>query len=93
MTYKSAIAETGLGGGKSVIIGDSPRAVVAADKIYKRGVNALPIIFPAVPEQQARIRYFLTSDHTDQQIEEAISVTADVVKNLEDVDLFANLRG
>lgn len=75
-----------------VIIGDSPRAVVAADKIYKAGVNALPIIFPAVPEQQARIRYFLTSDHTVEQIDETIAITADIVRGLEDVDLFASLR-
>ena len=76
-----------------VIIGDSPRAVVAADQIYKKGVNALPIIFPAVPEQQARIRYFLTTDHTPEQIETAVAVTAEVVGGLADVDLFANLRG
>ncbi|WP_340110451.1 aminotransferase class I/II-fold pyridoxal phosphate-dependent enzyme [Pikeienuella sp. HZG-20] len=76
-----------------VIIGDSPRAVVAADRIYRRGVNALPIIFPAVPEQQARIRYFLTSDHTDEQIDRAVDVTAEVVRELDGVDLFASLRG
>lgn len=76
-----------------VIIGDSPRAVVAADRIYKRGINALPIIFPAVPEQQARIRFFLTSDHTDEQIDRAVDITAEVVKDLDGVDLFASLRG
>ncbi|MFV0474044.1 MAG: aminotransferase class I/II-fold pyridoxal phosphate-dependent enzyme [Pikeienuella sp.] len=75
-----------------IIIGDSPRAVVAADRIFKRGVNALPIIFPAVPEQQARIRFFLTADHTDEQIDRAVDVTAEVVRELEDVDLFASLR-
>lgn len=75
-----------------VIIGDSPRAVVAADQIYARGVNALPIIFPAVPEQQARIRYFLTSDHTDNQIDQAVEIAADVVRELDGVDLFAGLR-
>ncbi|QIE55820.1 aminotransferase class I/II-fold pyridoxal phosphate-dependent enzyme [Pikeienuella piscinae] len=76
-----------------VIIGDSPRAVVAADRIFQRGVNALPIIFPAVPEQQARIRFFLTADHTEEQIDRAVDVTAEVVRELEDVDLFASLRG
>lgn len=75
-----------------VIIGDSPRAVVAADRIFQRGVNALPIIFPAVPEQQARIRFFLTADHTAEQIDRAVDVTAEVVRELEDVDLFASLR-
>ncbi|MEO0361261.1 MAG: aminotransferase class I/II-fold pyridoxal phosphate-dependent enzyme [Pseudomonadota bacterium] len=75
-----------------VIIGDSPRAVVAADRLYKAGVNALPIIFPAVPEQQARIRFFLTSDHTDEQIDRAVDLTAEVVESLKGVDLFASLR-
>ena len=76
-----------------VIIGDSPRAVVAADRLYERGVNALPIIFPAVPEREARIRFFLTSDHTDAQIDEAVAITREVVDGLKDVDLFAKFRG
>ncbi len=75
-----------------VIIGDSPRAVVAADMLFKRGINALPIIFPAVPEQQARIRFFLTSDHEEAEIDRAVDETAEVVKSLEGVDLFASLR-
>ena len=98
--FRDKAAEAGLDIGLTegyavtpVIIGDSPRAVVAADQIYKKGVNALPIIFPAVPEQQARIRYFLTTDHTPEQIETAVGVTAEVVGGLADVDLFANLRG
>jgi 7-keto-8-aminopelargonate synthetase-like enzyme len=75
-----------------VIIGDSPRAVVAADKLYEAGINALPIIFPAVPEQQARIRFFMTSDHTDEQIDDAVAKTAEIVHGLKDVDLFESLR-
>ncbi|MEM7268328.1 MAG: aminotransferase class I/II-fold pyridoxal phosphate-dependent enzyme [Pseudomonadota bacterium] len=75
-----------------VIIGDSARAVVAADRVYQAGVNALPIIFPAVPEQQARLRFFLTSDHTDEQIDRAVAVTAEVVADLKGVDLFEKLR-
>ena len=76
-----------------VIIGDSPRAVVAADRLYETGINALPIIFPAVPEQQARVRFFMTSDHTDAQIDEAVVKTAEIVHALKDVDFFEKLRG
>ena len=56
-------------------------------------MNALPIIFPAVPEQQARIRFFLTSDHEDEQIDQAIAAAVEVIDGLEGVDLFASLRG
>lgn len=100
MRFRDRAAAAGLNVGLSagyavtpVIIGDSPRAVVAADKLFKLGINALPIIFPAVPEQQARIRFFLTSDHTDEQIDHAVDMAADVVRDLEGVDLFASLRG
>lgn len=75
-----------------VIIGDSPRAVVAADLLFKNGVNALPIIFPAVPEQQARIRFFLTSDHDAAQIDQTIETTARVVAEAKAIDLLAPFR-
>ncbi len=98
--FRDAAAAAGLNVGLSegyavtpVIIGDSPRAVVAADMLYKRGVNALPIIFPAVPEREARIRFFLTADHTAEEIDRAVAETAEVVRSLEGVDLFASLRG
>ncbi len=92
---KAAGLDVGLTEGYAVtpvIIGDSPRAVVAADKLYQAGINALPIIFPAVPEQQARIRFFMTSDHTDEQIDDAVAKTAEIVNGLKDVDLFESLR-
>lgn len=41
MTYKSAVAETGLGGGKSVIIGDPKRKSEAMFRAMGRFVNSL----------------------------------------------------
>jgi 8-amino-7-oxononanoate synthase len=60
-----------------VIVGDSAQAAVLADRIYKRGLNALPIIYPAVPEKGARLRFFVTSEHTADQIDEAVRITAE----------------
>ena len=60
-----------------VIVGDSAQAAVLADRVFKRGLNALPIIYPAVPEKAARLRFFITSDHTDAQIDEAVRITAE----------------
>ncbi|GLK79549.1 aminotransferase class I/II-fold pyridoxal phosphate-dependent enzyme [Methylopila turkensis] len=60
-----------------VMVGDSLRAVHLANRLLERGVNALPIVHPAVPERSARLRFFLTSEHSFDQIDEAVAVTAD----------------
>lgn len=71
---------TGLSAGYSVvpvIVGDSPQAAVLADRVFRRGLNALPIIYPAVPEKAARLRFFITSEHSFADIEEAVKITAE----------------
>lgn len=59
-----------------VIIGSSLEAGKAADRLFSLGINALPIIFPAVPEKSARIRFFVTSEHTNEQIDQAVAAMA-----------------
>ncbi len=72
--------DTGPSAGYSVVpvvVGESVGAAVLSNRLLERGVNALPIIFPAVPEKSARIRFFITSEHTKEQIDRAIEITAD----------------
>lgn len=66
-----------------VIVGDSLRAVQLSNDLLEAGVNALPIIHPAVQEGLARLRFFLTADHTAEQIARAVSLTAEILKDLE----------
>ena len=56
----------------SVIVGDLVNAGRMADRLLARGLNVLPIIYPAVPIKAARLRFFLTSEHTPAQICEAV---------------------
>ncbi len=42
----------------------------------------MPIIHPAVPEGLARLRFFITSEHTPEQIEFAVSKTAEKLEAL-----------
>ena len=42
----------------------------------------MPIIHPAVPEGQARLRFFITSEHTREQIEYAVAKTAEKLEAL-----------
>jgi 8-amino-7-oxononanoate synthase len=65
-----------------VMIGDPVRAVRLTDRLLERGINALPIIHPAVPMKAARIRFFITSKHTQDQIRTTVKIVADELKNI-----------
>ncbi|MDR3497273.1 MAG: aminotransferase class I/II-fold pyridoxal phosphate-dependent enzyme [Ancalomicrobiaceae bacterium] len=60
-----------------VIVGDSSFAVALSNRLSARGISVLPIIFPAVPEKQARLRFFITCEHTEQQLVTAANATAE----------------
>ncbi len=51
-----------------VITGSSIRAGRLAQALFQRGINVQPILYPAVPERAARLRFFLTAAHTEAQI-------------------------
>ena len=66
-----------------IIVGDTLRTVILADRLLKRGVNAFPIIPPGVPEKSARLRFFISSSHTAEQIESAVVATQEELSALE----------
>ncbi len=65
-----------------VITGSSPAALRLADRLFRSGINVQPILHPAVEEQAARLRFFITSDHTHQQIRQAVALTAKHTRDL-----------
>ncbi|MGG5821422.1 aminotransferase class I/II-fold pyridoxal phosphate-dependent enzyme [Falsiroseomonas sp. HW251] len=56
-----------------VVLGSSVRATRVSAALLDRGVNALPIIFPAVPEGAARLRFFLSAEHEEADIRAAVA--------------------
>ena len=60
-----------------VVVHSSLAAVKLSQKLFERGINVQPIIHPAVPERHARLRFFLSFDHTPQQITGAIQAVAE----------------
>lgn len=63
---------TGYAQGNTVvpaIIGSSLKAVRLSNQLFEAGINVQPIIFPAVEEQSARLRFFLSTMHTGEDIE------------------------
>ncbi len=82
---RAAGLDTGPSDGYSVIpvmVGDSVQAAMLANALLESGVNALPIIFPAVAENAARLRFFITSEHTTEQIDRAVALTAEKLTKL-----------
>ena len=77
---RAAGLDTGPSAGLSVIpviVGDSIGAATLSNRLLARGINALPIVFPAVAEKSARIRFFITSEHSAEQIDRAVDATAE----------------
>lgn len=66
-----------------VLIGDSLRTAKLAERLFERGINTIPVTYPAVPMRSARLRFFLTSDHTREQIAETLRVTREEIDRLE----------
>jgi 8-amino-7-oxononanoate synthase len=66
-----------------VITGSSIRAGRLAQGMFKRGVNVQPILYPAVPERAARLRFFLTAAHTEEQIRDTVQVLLEENRRVE----------
>jgi 8-amino-7-oxononanoate synthase/acyl carrier protein len=62
-----------------VILGNSLHALQASRQLYERGINVNPILYPAVEEKAARLRFFITAMHSMEQIRAAVDALAEVL--------------
>jgi len=72
---KAAGVDTGSSTGLAVIpaiAGSSLRAARWSRQLFDQGFNVQPILYPAVPEQAARLRFFVSCTHTEKQITDAV---------------------
>lgn len=82
---RAAGVDTGYSAGLSVIpaiTGSSLKSVRLSEALFARGVNVQPIVYPAVPERAARLRFFISSDHTEAQIGSTVQVLAEELRRL-----------
>jgi len=74
---RSAGIPTGSSSGMSVIpaiTASSIRAARLSQELASEGISAQPILYPAVSENAARLRFFISSDHSEQDIDQTIKV-------------------
>jgi len=77
-----------------VITAGSIRAGRLAQAMFQRGVNVQPILYPAVPERAARLRFFLTAQHSEQQVRDTVRILLEESRRVasEPTDLAAVAR-
>jgi 8-amino-7-oxononanoate synthase len=77
-----------------IITGGSIRAGRLAQAMFGRGVNVQPILYPAVPERAARLRFFLTAEHSEAQIHETVQILSEESRRIaaEPTDLAGVIR-
>ncbi|MGB0468443.1 MAG: aminotransferase class I/II-fold pyridoxal phosphate-dependent enzyme [Pontibacterium sp.] len=59
-----------------IILGSSVKAATLSSELFKQGINVQPILYPAVPEKSARLRFFLCCEHTPEQIDTTLNTLA-----------------
>jgi 7-keto-8-aminopelargonate synthetase-like enzyme len=59
-----------------IITGASMLALKLSEALYEIGINAQPILYPAVPEEETRVRIFMTALHTEEQIRRSVEILA-----------------
>jgi glycine C-acetyltransferase len=65
-----------------IIVGEGRTAMDFSRALFDAGVMATGIAFPTVPEGKARIRTIMTSEHTREQLEQALETLEKVAKKL-----------
>ena len=76
---------TGMSEGSAVvpaILGDSMLCLKISDVLKSRGVNVQPIIYPAVEEGLARLRFFVSSTHNESQLLQAAIILKEELDRL-----------
>lgn len=58
------------------IIGSSRKAIELSNQLFNLGINVQPIIHPAVEEKASRLRFFLSSEHTEEDMATALDALA-----------------
>ncbi|MGC9540720.1 aminotransferase class I/II-fold pyridoxal phosphate-dependent enzyme [Streptomyces sp. UG1] len=57
-----------------VIIGDWEKTMALSNTLLERGVNVMPIGYPAVARDECRLRFFINADHSEEDLEHSLDI-------------------
>ncbi|SEQ75065.1 8-amino-7-oxononanoate synthase [Nitrosomonas sp. Nm51] len=81
--------DTGLAEGTGVIpiiTGNSIACLKLGQKLLDAGICVHPILYPAVPESEARLRFFITSNLAEDEVNYTVDTLAKEIKSLSNTD-------
>ncbi len=82
---RSSGVDTGFSAGAAVIpaiIGNSMQCMVLSQALAARKINVQPIVHPAVEENAARLRFFISATHTEEEIRYAVQVLSEELRKI-----------
>ncbi len=65
-----------------IIVGNSIKCLLLSRFLFERGINVQPILHPAVPEHATRLRFFITTNHTEANIVAAVDAVGEGLARL-----------
>ena len=86
--FKKAVQDLGFNTGNSetpiipIIVGESSKAKRLSDELYERGIFVVPIVFPMVARDLARIRVQMNAKLTIEQLDMVIEALEEIGKKL-----------
>ena len=60
-----------------ILVGDEADAFRLSEMLFERGISVPPAVYPAVPVGKARLRFCITSNHKEVQMDQAIAQLKD----------------
>jgi glycine C-acetyltransferase len=87
--FKKAVEDLGFNTGRSqtpiipIIVGESHKAKALADRLYEEGVFAVPIVFPMVARDLARIRTQMHANLTREHLDTVLGKLETIGKQLD----------
>jgi len=83
---KSKGFNTGYSGNSPVIpiiVGEPHKAVRLSKLLGQAEINVNPMVYPSVPYDAARLRFFITCLHTEAQVQQTISALVEAISKLD----------
>ncbi|MBS7652108.1 MAG: aminotransferase class I/II-fold pyridoxal phosphate-dependent enzyme [Candidatus Bathyarchaeia archaeon] len=87
--FRRAVQDLGFNTGNSqtpiipLIVGESEKAKILSERLYERGIYVMPIVYPMVARDKARIRVQMHSQLSTEELDKVIEDLEDVGKELE----------
>jgi len=66
-----------------VIVGDSLMTTKLSERLMRKGLCTTPVTYPAISMKQARLRFFILANHTEEQIKNCVATVKEELNKLE----------